>query len=241
MRHLTAELEASRAALRASAEAQQARQCLTAISASGRLHDYLAALPLAAEWRLRTTWTLPQPSSRLPYIERCTDCLLQAAQRQSDDVAASGRLLAERDAQIERLREELTGYKEERDLEMEALTEERDRLDAALAVRPGFESRPGFRVQDQGRRISCQDSSMFSKGWGAHENGAGRYMLSDMTAVITVASVLTSRPSGTATPSAADQTLMLKCGTVYRSQCAMAIVNLLLVVKGWPCSLACPL
>ncbi len=70
---------------------------------------------------------------------------VQAAQQQSEDAAASGRLRAERDAQIERLREELTGYKEERDLEMEALTEERDRLDAALAVRPGLES--GFGVR----------------------------------------------------------------------------------------------
>ena len=63
---------------------------------------------------------------------------MQAAQRHSDDAAVSGQLLAERDAQIERLSAQLAGYKEDRDLEVEALTEERDRLDAALAVRSGL-------------------------------------------------------------------------------------------------------
>ena len=60
---------------------------------------------------------------------------LQAAQRQSEDAIASGRLLADRDVQeVERLRAQLAGLREDRDLEVEALTEERDRLDAALAV-----------------------------------------------------------------------------------------------------------
>ena len=69
---------------------------------------------------------------------------MQAAQQQSENAAASGHLLAERDTQIERLSAQLAANREERDMEMEALTEERDRLDAALAVRRGFESRPGF-------------------------------------------------------------------------------------------------
>ncbi len=82
---------------------------------------------------------------------------LQAARRQlqdddADAATAARQLLAEREAQIERLRSQLAavdreqnveleqlraqlaGFKDDRDLEIEALTEERDRLDAALAV-----------------------------------------------------------------------------------------------------------
>ena len=75
----------------------------------------------------------------------------QAAHRQSEDAAASGQLLAERDAQIGRLRAQLAGDKDDRDLEIEALTEERDRLDAALAVRAGFDCQisRGFTVDNK--------------------------------------------------------------------------------------------
>ena len=61
---------------------------------------------------------------------------MQAVQRHSEDAAASGQLLAERDAEARRLAAQLAALKEDRDLEVEALTEERDRLDAALAVCP---------------------------------------------------------------------------------------------------------